>query len=202
MTDTLDVAVSESDRGVRVAFNWSVPTAAAVYRRGGHIWAVFDRAVQANIVPIAEPLSETVFLAEQIAHPDATAVRLRVRPGLYPSVTAADAAWLIDLVPEPVAPSARIEVRREPEAPLGPRVFLPIPDATGRIAVTDPEVGDALYVVPVGSPRGVIADRGFAEFAILATAQGAAIIPRADGIAVRPVRNGVEITGAEGPVAV
>ena len=198
VTDTLDVAVSESDRGVRVAFNWSVPTAAAVYRRGGHIWAVFDRAVQANIVPIAEPLSETVFLAEQIAHPDATAVRLRVRPGLYPSVTAADAAWLIDLVPEPVAPSARIEVRREPEAPLGPRVFLPIPDATGRIAVTDPEVGDALYVVPVGSPRGVIADRGFAEFAILATAQGAAIIPRADGIAVRPVRNGVEITGAEG----
>ena len=196
--NALSVTVKEDGGHVQVAFDWQSPVAAAVFQRAGFVWAVFDRATDAKIAPVSEELSEVVFLVEQAPNPTATVIRMRAQPGLAVTTARRGASWLVNLVPDEVAPKSFVEIKREPDSPQGPRVFIPLRDAGNRVEVEDPEVGDLVYAVPIATPAGVIAKRGFMEFDLLATSQGVVINPRADGLAVKPVRSGLEITSEDG----
>ncbi len=172
--------------------------AAAVFERAGHVWAVFDRPARASFDPIPAELSETLFLAEQVGNSKGTALRFKVRPGLHPTVSHANGIWEIEFAAEAGELRTVIGVERESTPEQGPRVFLPVSEAGNLVELQDPEVGDQLAVVPVhGTGQGVAAQRAFLQFAVLPTAQGVAIVPRADLIAVRTVRNGIEITSRE-----
>ena len=192
------VTFPETEGLLRIAIAWRSPVAAAVFERAGHLWAVFDRPVRAAFDPIPPRLSEILFLAEQIGNANGTALRFKVRPGLHPTVTHRNGIWEIEFAAEAGALRIVIGIERESEAGEGPRVFLPVAEAGNLVEIDDPEVGDRLAVVPVHGPgRGVATERTFLQFAVLSTAQGVAIQPRADPIAVRTVRNGVEITSRE-----
>ena len=197
---TQEIAVTFPETGglLRLAIDWRSPVAAAVFVRAGHVWAVFDRPVRAVFDPIPPKLSETLFLAEQVGNSNGTALRFKVRPGLHPTVSHKNGIWEIDFGPEAGPLRTVIGIERESAAAQGPRVFLPVAEAGNLVEIQDPEVGDRLAVVPVHGPgQGVATGRAFLQFAVLLTAQGVAIQPRADPIAVRTVRNGVEITSRE-----
>ena len=192
------ISYPETESLLRVAIGWQTPVAAAVFERAGHVWAVFDHSVRASFDPIPAERSETLFLAEQVGNTSGTALRFKVRPGLHPTVIQNRGAWEIEFGAEAGALQSVIAIERESSPEQGPRVFLPVADAGNLVEIQDPEVGDRLAVVPVhGQGHGVAAKRAFLQFAVLPTAQGVAILPRADPIAVRTVRNGVEITSRE-----
>lgn len=194
----LAVTFPETEGFLRLAIAWRASVAAAVFERAGHVWAVFDRPSRATFDPIPPELSETLFLAEQVGSSNGTALRFKVRPGLHPTVSHSNGIWVIEFGPEAGALQAFIGVERESTPELGPRVFLPVAEAGNLVEIQDPEVGDRLAVVPVYGPgQGVETKRAFLQFAVLATAQGVVIQPRADPIAVRTVRNGIEITSRE-----
>ena len=194
----LAVRFPETEGLLRLAIGWNAPVAAAVFERAGHVWAVFDRTARASFDPIPPALSETLFLAEQVANSSGTALRFKVRPGLHPTVSHVNGVWGIEFAAEAGALRSVIGVERESAPEQGPRVFLPVAEAGNLVEIEDPEVGDRLSVVPVhGQGQGVAAERSFLQFAVLPTAQGVAILPRADPIAVRTVRNGIEITSRE-----
>lgn len=193
------VSVAAGPAGPVLAFEWTRPVAAAVFERAGFFWVVFDRVERAELLPIPPDVSDSVFLAEVVPNDFGTAFRFKVKPGLQATVSRDEGVWRVDLAARSSAPAEPISVRRESTSASGPRVFLPIMEIGRRVDLNDPEVGDVIHVIPVlGAGQGVPVERAFVEFNLLATAQGVVVSPRSDQVAVRPLRNGVEVSGPGG----
>ncbi len=193
------VSVAAGPAGPVLAFEWTQPVAAAVFERAGFYWVVFDRVERVELLPIPPEVSDSVFLAEVVPNDFGTAFRFKVKPGLQATVNRDDGVWRVDFASRGKGPAEPISVRRESTSANGPRIFLPIKEIGRRVDLNDPEVGDVVHVIPVlAAGQGVPVERAFVEFNLLATAQGVVVSPRSDDIAVRPLRNGVEISGPEG----
>ena len=65
------------------------------------------------------------------------------------------------------------------------------------IIVTDPEVGDRLFIVPIlPLSRGVEENQTFAQFNLLKSIQGIVIQPLIDELEVRVMPDGVAVTAS------
>ena len=185
--------------GPRLRFTWPEPVAAAVFQRGRHLWVVFERYARADLSATTAEPGGAVISARQLPNRQATVLRFELEPGLLPRVLQRDTSWLVDLVDHAVAAETIIEVRPEPHAAMGARLFLPVIDLGEPIELRDPEAGDRLVVVPLEAPaRAVPVERDFLEVKVLATAHGVVVAPEADGVGVRALRNGVVVGKAGG----
>ena len=193
------VSVAAGPHGPVIAFEWPEPVAAAAFERAGFFWVVFDRADRSDVLPIPPDVADSVFLAEAVSNPQGSAFRFKLKAGLQATVNRDGGVWRVDFAPGGTGPADPIPIQRETTSPSGPRIFLPVEDIGRRIDLNDPEVGDRVHVIPVLGPgKGIPIERAFVEFNLLATAQGVAVTPRADAVIVRPLRDGVEISGKEG----
>ena len=92
-----------------------------------------------------------------------------------------------------------LPVDAQRDFPLGARLVVGVPDARQVIQINDPVVGDQLLVVPLPNPGQAVADpHGFSQLRLLPAAQGIVVQPLEDTVAVRPIRDGVEVTAAGG----
>ncbi|MCD8562734.1 MAG: hypothetical protein LRY54_01435, partial [Alphaproteobacteria bacterium] len=74
-------------------------------------------------------------------------------------------------------------------------VFVPLKNIRGVLDVIDPQTGAFLQVVTVSDSESRVGDaRSFVDFDILASAAGLAVRPKADGVEVKIVSEGVEIS--------
>ncbi len=195
------VAVSETTNGsgIELHFPWSAPVNAAAFERAGHLWVVFDSPSQQVFKP--DPgLARFVGTFAQLPHDSATVYRFELKTSVAASVGRSGTVWTVRLNQGGQSRlAAEIPVRREPAAAVGPRIFLPARDLGRRIDITDPEVGDQLYVVPVGVPgAGIGKEIQFAEFVLLKSAQGVAVSPRIDRLIMTQLRTGLEVTSPGG----
>ncbi len=182
-----------------LVFVWTEPVPAAFFTRAGYYWAVFAARGAAELQPIPAEAGRAVFLVEQVPISGGTALRFKIREDLRASASREGPVWRVELARRPPAPVDPIVPLREASAMAGPRMLLPSDEPVRRVELPDPEVGDFLYVVPLReSGRGVPVTRVFAQFTLLASAQGVAIVPRSDAIEVRPQRNGIEIAAPQG----
>lgn len=182
---------------VALPFQWHEQTAAAVFRRAGWLWAVFDRPSQVDLRSLRKLAGETVRHIEQISHPKATVVRLLTVPGYEPSVRREGLLWILDLSGKPMAPPSPIPISYH-EGAAGPSLFLEVAEGGTVLDIPDPEVGDIIKVAPVlPVGYGVFPARDYADLRLEATAQGVVAIPKADGIRLSSSRLGVGIE-AEG----
>ncbi|NQV81584.1 MAG: hypothetical protein HQ495_13595, partial [Alphaproteobacteria bacterium] len=197
---SVHVAFVEEEGDLSATFAWGAPVAAAFFERAGFIWAVFDGNGSIDLEPLPRNLSDTVFLAAPTDVVGATGFRIRVRQDLFlAGVSRVGGTWRADFRRAPVAPQHPIPVRREAGAAGQARVTLPLPEAGRNIVVDDPEVGDVVSVVPsLRAGSGVGAERAFAQFRILATAQGIAVEPWSDEVTLTASRAMVEITAPAG----
>ncbi len=190
-----------ADGFTRLRFESKKPVPFAVFQRAGHLWAVLDERYQVDIPEVPEVAKGSVFLAEQVANPRATTFRFRLRPGLGPAVSRQGADWIVDLSPEAGGPSRPIELRPQPAAKSGPRIFLSVLNVGSVVRIQDPEVGDEIQTVPVMAPgSGVERRRDFVEFRLQPTAQGVAVLAWADGVEINTLRNGITINTKAGLV--
>ena len=193
------VSIAAGPAGPVLAFEWAQPVAAAVFERAGFYWVVFDRVERTELLPIPPDASDSVLLAEVVPSDLGSAFRFKVKPGLQATVSRDEGVWRVDFASGVSRPAHPISVERESDSANGPRVFLPIAEIGRRVDVDDPEVGDRVHVIPVLAPgRGISVERGYVEFNLLMTAQGVVVSPRSDEVAVRPLRNGLEIIGPDG----
>jgi tetratricopeptide (TPR) repeat protein len=178
--------------GASVRFEWQKPTGAAVFRRGEALWIVFAGPRLADLGELRH--LGVITRVDQLPHPKATVLRLITRPGINASVRRNDAAWLVELKQQEGRTEAPIGVEPRPSMPI-PDVLFSVKDASEPIFLRDPEVGDALAVVPlVEIGRGVDAAQGFVDFQALASVQGIAIRPHADDLLVTRTESGIEVT--------
>ncbi|MFN3076222.1 MAG: tetratricopeptide repeat protein [Alphaproteobacteria bacterium] len=189
----------QPNRVISLSFSWNEPAAAAVFRRAGYLWVVFDRPKEMDLSLLRRLGGDVVQAIEQIPSKSATAVRILTRPGFNPSLRREGLLWILDLQRQPLRPKVPIEIKAEPTSSFGPRLFLTVTEGAGTIAVTDPEVGDILQVVPViPLGHGVYPPHTYPDLELLASAQGIAMAPRSDQVTMQATRTGVEVTAPGG----
>ncbi len=193
----VDVEVKESGEDLNLAFTWERAVPAAVFERSGYVWAIFGRRSEVDSQRLAD--NDWISGASQIRNDHATVLRLKVRPGLFPVMKRQGSRWTLTLTPSRGGPKTLLSPVAQPFHKNGPRVFIPAKDSARRIRIYDPEVGDELFAIPMlDSSAGVPIRHTYAEFQLLASAQGLTIRPEIDDLLIRAARHGVIATTKAG----
>jgi tetratricopeptide (TPR) repeat protein len=175
------------------------PAAAAVYTRAGFLYVVFGRPLELDGRIKVDALVPGLGGAETVPLRGATAFRMALPDGVEPIVTRDGNTWRIGLGPRASAPPEGLPVDAQRDFPLGARLVVGVPDARQVIQIKDPVVGDQLILVPLPNPGQAVGEpHGFSQLRLLPAAQGIVVQPLEDTVAVRPIRDGVEITSAGG----
>ncbi|NKB43985.1 MAG: tetratricopeptide repeat protein [Alphaproteobacteria bacterium] len=180
-------------RDVSLVIPWTEPAAAAIFRRAGFLWAIFDRYQQVDVDALARVGAPYVTYVEQLPYRNNTILRMVTQPGLNPFVRREGLAWIIDFRAMPMRPTRAIETRPQFDR-TDPNLFLPITEAGRTVAVEDPEVGDmflAVPVIPLG--YGIFPDRSYPDFDMPSTAQGVVVVPKSDGVRAQASRIGIDV---------
>lgn len=177
---------------------------AVVYARGDYLYAAFDRRLRFDLNQLFD--ATTLGKAEVVPVGGFSAYRLPLATNGRPLVSKADTKWVVDMVAVDGVPSGSdsitaqgLRARLEPEFSLGARVVIPFRGTGQILSMTDPVVGDALYLIPATNIEDrVVTARRFADFELLPTFQGVVIRALNDSLQVRLVEEGVEISAPAG----
>ncbi|MBM3952881.1 MAG: tetratricopeptide repeat protein, partial [Rhodospirillales bacterium] len=184
--------------GVTLRFDWTEPTALAIFRRAGSLWVVFDRPSKPDLEALQRQGGNVIRSVTQIPNEGATILRMDAVAGINPVPRRDGLTWMLNFHRQPIEAANRLDVTVQPQARRG-RVLIPVSDVTTVFALTDPEVGDNLMVVPIAPlSYGMTYPYEFAHFALIPTGQGVVVRPRIDNLQVRAVPQGVEITSPDG----
>jgi len=183
---------------VQLTFPWANPAGAAVFRRGGAVWVVFDAPATLDVSQAPRGLRQ---LSRVVAHrgADYAAVRIESPQGTPVFAQAQGATWVVTLGPgAQVEPASQVRiVRDEAGGPAGLKAA--VAGATRVVRVTDPVVGDTLSVVTaLGPAKGLPSRREFVQMALLPSAQGLAAEAYIDDLAVRQDGDLVQIGRPQG----
>jgi hypothetical protein len=215
MTSVVPVILRLESSSAVMKFHWPQEVGAAVFERAGYLWAVFDREARlafegwdeamAKPSPNSKRRREENPVAAFIARPKfssmpgTTVFRMKIPDGVNPRVERDKAAWVVTLEREHLRPASGIVVEAHLAAVAGARLFIDYADAGQAVAVSDPEVGDRIWVVPLTRPeKGIGLARRMAEVELFATAQGIAGRALGDDIIFRTLPKGVEISARQG----
>jgi tetratricopeptide (TPR) repeat protein len=180
-------------------FDPGIPAAAAVFERAGGLWVVFAAQGPFDVNALLTAGEAAFGEGEMVDARGGFAFRFPLAHDRHPQVGREGNAWRVAAVAEPTPPARRLPVTAEPNFALGPRLLIATQSAESLVRLEDPVVGDELIVVPLHEAGSGLADpRGYAQLRLPATAQGAVIDPMADGVEVRIVEPGIEITAASG----
>lgn len=161
---------------------------AVIYNRAGNDYMLFDKGVLGvTLVPGApklEPMKAQGFSIYRIAPPEGQGLNLIRADGKPTQI-------LLDAVKETTGPGAA--VTPEPGYSLGARVVVKTKGKPQIFSVTDPVVGDALYLVPLAAGEFIPFARHFVDFDLLESRQGLVIRPLNDKLTLRALDDGLEI---------
>lgn len=182
-----------------LSFTWNQPAAAAVFRRSGYLWVVFDRYQEVDLRLLKQLGAGIVTSAEQMPSKSVTAVRIVTQPGYNPSIRRENLLWILDLAKRPLRPANPVDSKLEEQSVVGARLTLKVNEAGSVIPLVDAEIGDQLFVVPVMPlGAGVYPSRDLPDATLPVTAQGIVVIKKTDGVDVRSTRDGAEVSRQPG----
>lgn len=198
---------------VQLTFPWANPNGAAVFRRGGAIWVVFDASATLDISGAPRGLRQFSSM-QAFKGADYSAVRIAAPAGTPFFATSQGGVWTIALGPGAQGQGALVKIFRDDVG--GPAALkAAVSGATRSVKVPDPAVGDVLSVITALSPaKGVPTRREFVQMAVLPSAQGLAMesyvsdlevthagdlvhIGRPAGLTLSPASAGVERAEAD-----
>lgn len=182
---------------VSLGVGFDQPAGAAVFRRAGWLWLVFDRKAEIDTKLLKRTGGDVVLHVEQISGvKNGTAIRLITKPGFNPTVRKEGQLWVFDLAEQPMHPKTALAVNRQFDFEDRGRLMISASDVPAQpVTFRDPEVGDNLQVEPLTAIGAGIADETLVPGAqLLPTAQGVALVPLADGAHLEGNRQGVEVS--------
>lgn len=189
-----------------LSFPFANPAGAAVFRRGGAVWVVFDAPARLDVSTLPRGLRQMTSV-ETFRGPDYAAVRIETPPAMPFRADSAGSTWNIVLgrAASPQGPFVRV-VRDEAGGPAALKSA--VAGATRVLRIDDPVVGDPITVVTaLGPAKGAPLRREYAQVTVLPSSQGLALesfvrdlsvthdgdivrIGRPDGLALSPLSVG------------
>jgi hypothetical protein len=186
-------------RVASISFSWDHPVAAAIFRRAGYIWVLFDRHGDFDQDLLKEMGKNIVYDVRIIPHNNATAVRILAKEGYNASLRREGLLWIVDLMQKPQTPEQKLDILPQFNSPIGPHIFIPTKDAGTLIGLVDPEIGDGLFIIPfMKIGVGVHPKYSFPEVDILPSSQGLVIKKKKSNIEINVSQNGIEIFSKKG----
>ena len=180
---------------VTLSFEFAEPSAAAAFRRGNRLWLVFDQVAPEGLAARIAKAAPALEPVERLPASDATVLRMAAPPVLMPRLRRDESGWQVDLRARGTAPESEVKVKVLAKD-RGARVQFRAKQPGRVVGVVDPDLGEQLYVVPVrNAGQGLAEPREFPEFRALATYQGVAIQPFADGLRVSSTERGILVHG-------
>lgn len=193
--------IAPPEGGVSLRFDWPTPAAAAVFRRAGSLWVIFDKPGTIDTAPISVDETNGFSKVEQLPSPSATVLRMTVRSDGNPGIRRDGLSWILDFKKQNILTQTPINAEAELKPSGDSRLFLPVSEPAEPIAVRDPVIGDNIVVVPViPLGHGIGEHYVYPQVALLPSIQGIVIQPFVDDLKVRPLRGGVELTADDGLV--
>ena len=169
--------------GASLTVGFDQNSAAAVFNRAGWWWLAFERKADVDAQAIAQVGGKAVLQADLIPTKKGSVFRLLLAEGFQPVPRKNGKSWVFDLAKrENTGPMTSYVPERQFDFQDRGRVLLRVIDPSkDELIFKDPEVGDTIHVVPVGTPgAGVREEVDLAEADLLPTLQGVAMVPKAE----------------------
>ncbi len=177
------VVAQAAKSGVQITVNfpWKNTLGAAVFRRGEAVWMVFDGKARLDLSALHKLAPQ--YALREVDGPDFTALRIVTPQDLPFSASGLGATWTLVLGPGAQAKTDQIALGRDKDSDGPPALAAKVAGTTRIVWLDDPVVGDRLGVAMALAPsKGVLQQRAFVDLTVLASAQGLAIEPAADGL--------------------
>lgn len=193
------IDISRTREGVALNLRGTKDLRAAIFKRGEYIWAVLDGGGSVSMSKVPMEFLDSVSGMDEVYHPQATVLRFKIAPKLFPVARLFREGWVIELKPYASVPLDPLQIRAQGALGLDARLFLPLRDPGAVLSITDPTVGDTLFVVPaLPSGRGLESTRRYAEVELFASAQGLAIKPFMRMLTIQRLPKGVAVSKPQG----
>ena len=196
-SNTVTVETSNLEESIKVSFTMPDEAAIAVFERGGSLWTVFDKPFKldpAGLRAGGNEVSRRIRRMEQLPDPDALILRMTIRANQNFVVERDETTWHISLKDTPAKPRFPLRPTRRDDQAQGQQIFIQASDIGRKVEFEDPDIGDILVVLPtLRQSTGVAQKYSYAAAEILETAQGIAISPLSDNVAIDRFRDGVAI---------
>ncbi len=189
------------DVAAPLEFGFDQPATAAVFRRAGYWWLVFSDKNDMTAETIAQVGGKAVLRADLVPSKTGMAFRLLLAEGLQPVPRKDGKTWRFDLAPrEASGPIISYANDRQFDFQDRGRLVIKVPDPDRQeVIVRDPEVGDMLHVVPVGTAgAGNREEIDLPEADVLPTIQGVAMVPRNDRAWLDSAHGNVQVASPGG----
>lgn len=195
----LPVSSDLTERSIRLTFPWVEPTKAAIFQRDNRVWMVFDRETDFNLSDLGPVVRERLGDPEIVELDGASALRFSPPERVLLTAGERDNRWIVTLGDMIVEPTRPVGVTRAWSATGEPQVIFDLESVGSIHWVRDPVVYDTIAIVTAkGPPQGLLASRNFVEFEALSTAQGLALVSRADDLYVSETPRGVTVSRGSG----
>lgn len=193
------VDLVDTPEGIDVEFPWGRDVAAAVFRRGDFLWIIFDAVGEVDLSNFHRGRHYEIRDVEDLSTEDMTFIRFALGPRTLVTARPGHHAWRILLGETADDETKNIGLSLDAKDPDQVRISADVASPNMVHLVTDPEVGDEIFVVTAPGPaQGLIASRKYVDFLALASAQGLAIQPVADDLDVSIDEGTVSITKVGG----
>ncbi len=195
----LPVSADLTERSIRLTFPWAEPTKAAIFQRDNRVWMVFDRRTDFDLSGLGPVVRERLGDPEIVDLDGASALRFAPPQRVLVTAGERDNRWVVTLGDMIVEPTRPVGITRAWSVTGEPQVIFDL-ESVGHIHwVRDPVVYDTIAIVTAkGPPQGLPAPRNFVEFEALSTAQGLAMVSRADDLYVSETPRGVTVSRGSG----
>ena len=186
---TAKVEAIRDSEGLRLSFSFATPTPAASFRRGDTVWLVFDSTAPLDLDPIRAKGGSIIGDVSRVPLGTGQAIRIRLNRPQVHAFSAEERAgatlWTETFADKVLASPQPLTVTRNITDPALANVVVSLANPGLLHRLTDPEAGDTLLVVTAPPPiRGFIKRQDFVDFSLLDSAQGVAIRPNAEDVAV------------------
>jgi tetratricopeptide (TPR) repeat protein len=195
----LPISSDLTERSIRLTFPWAEPTKAAIFQRDNRVWMVFDRETDFNLSDLGPVVRERLGDPEIVELDGASALRFAPPDRVLITAGERDNRWVVTLGDMIVEPTRPVGITRAWSATGEPQVIFDVESVGSIHWVRDPVIYDTIAIVTAkGPPQGLLAPRNFVEFEALSTAQGLALVSRADDLYVSETPRGVTVSRGSG----
>lgn len=183
------------DDDLVLTFDWNALPGAAVYKRGGAYWIVFDASAALLTDPLDGVVRQRILDVESWRGDDFSAMRLATNRTTQIDIQPDGTNWVLTLADVLETAPRSIVLTREVQPREPALIDIELETLHDIVEFMDPLVGDRLWIVTSDGPKaGVITERQFLEAGFLPSVQGLAIRPLTDDLTISRVPGGAHIS--------
>jgi len=182
---------------------------AAVFVRGLTAWIVLENSPAPDAAALQKSLNGFATTVEAAVNPGLTVLRIGLKTPAKIAAHSEGSSLRVTIGGDVASDATAIGFARNQTDPKRTSLTTTLPRADKAFSLTDPASGDSMTVIPSAAGYAVPAQKIFADFAALPSAQGLVIAPYTDDLSVtvtearvtiaRP--NGMALTPPQAPVA-